>query len=122
MTVALVLAIALLGGVAAVARFALDGLVERGRAIEFPLGTFIVNVLGSFLLGLLIGAGVRDDAMLLAGTATLGSFTTFSTWIFETHRLAEDGELSSGAANIVLSLGAGVGAALLGRLLGEGLR
>ena len=63
---------------------------------EFPFGTFVVNGLGSLLLGLLIGLDVTGNDMLIAGTATLGSFTTFSTWMLETERLAEDGESRPG--------------------------
>ena len=43
------------------------------------------------MLGLFAGLALHGDALLLAGTALLGSYTTFSTWMFETHRLAEDG-------------------------------
>jgi CrcB protein len=111
--------VAALGGVGALLRFGVDGFVaERaGSGSEFPWGTFTVNVSGSFVLGLLAGAALRGDALLLAGTALLGSYTTFSTWMFETHRLAEDGELWLALLNIGLSLAAGVGAAELGRLI-----
>jgi CrcB protein len=61
---------------------------------------------------------LEGNALLLAGTATLGSYTTFSTWMLETHRLAEDGELPLAAVNISMSLAIGVGAAALGRLIG----
>jgi CrcB protein len=53
-------------------------------------------------------------------TATLGSYTTFSTWLLESHRLAEDGRLALALVNIAVSLLAGVGAAELGRLIGGG--
>jgi CrcB protein len=55
--------------------------------------------------------------MLLAGTATIGAYTTFSTWMLETHRLAEDRAYRIAALNIVLSLAAGIGAAALGRVI-----
>jgi fluoride exporter len=57
--------------------------------------------------------------MLLTGAATLGSYTTFSTWMLESHRLAEDGELGLAAANLVVSLLAGVAAAAAGWALGS---
>jgi fluoride exporter len=107
-----------LGGVGAVARFVLDGAVSQRAGSGFPLGTLAVNVSGSFLLGLLVGADVAGDALLLAGTAALGSYTTFSTWMLESHRLGEDGELGRMWLNIALSLLAGLGAAALGRALG----
>jgi fluoride exporter len=110
--------VALLGGVGALARFAVDGLVaSRTGSLEFPWGTFVVNISGAFLLGLLAGAALHGDALLLAGTATLGSYTTFSTWMFEAHRLGEDGSLAIGVLNIVVSLVVGVAAAWLGRTI-----
>jgi fluoride exporter len=67
------------GGVGAVARFATDTLVERRVLGQFPAGTLVVNVAGSFTLGLLVGLGASNGARLLFGTATIGSYTTFST-------------------------------------------
>jgi len=77
-----------------------------------------VNASGALLLGLLTGLAVQGNLLVLTGTATLGSYTTFSTWMLETHRLAEDGESQMAIANIVLSLAVGIGAAALGRLIG----
>jgi fluoride exporter len=110
--------VALLGGVGALLRFAVDGFVAERSGGEFPWGTFAVNIGGAFVLGLLAGAALHGDALLLAGTALLGSYTTFSTWMFETHRLAEEGDLLFAALNIVASLIVGIGAAELGRLIG----
>ncbi len=113
--------VALLGGCGAIGRFLLDGWIgERARG-AFPLGTLGVNLSGAFALGLLTGVALEGDALLLAGTATLGSYTTFSTWMLESHRLAEDSELGLAVLNVALSLAAGVGAAALGRLLGAHL-
>jgi fluoride exporter len=110
--------VALLGGVGALLRFGLDGFVaEHAAGSEFPWGTFAVNISGSFVLGVLAGASLHGDALRLAGTATLGSYTTFSTWMLEAHRLGEDGSLAPGVLNVVLSLVVGVGAALLGRAI-----
>jgi len=113
--------VALLGGAGAVARFALDGFVQRRTGGEFPFGTLAVNTAGSLALGLLTGLGATGDAALLAGTATLGSFTTFSTWLLETERLAEDGEAAYSAANIVGSLACGLCAAGAGWAIGASL-
>ena len=110
--------VALLGGLGAVGRFELDGLVQGRLDTEFPFGTFVVNCLGSFLLGLLVGLGVGDDALLLAGVAALGSFTTFSTWMLETQRLAEDGDGGLAFANIAGSIALGLAAAGAGWALG----
>lgn len=115
--------VALLGGAGALARFALDGAVglRAGRASGFPLGTLAVNVSGALLLGLLSGAALTGDALVLAGTATLGSYTTFSTWMLESQRLAEDADARGAALNVLLSLAAGLAAAALGRTIGAHL-
>jgi len=115
------IAVALLGGAGAWLRFRLDALVQLRLAGEFPFGTLAVNLAGSFCLGLLSGLGVAGRALLLAGTATLGSFTTFSTWMLETERLAEEGDGPLALANVAVAFGGGLAAALAGRLLGAGL-
>jgi CrcB protein len=112
------LGVALLGGVGAVLRFALDGAVGARTDGELPLGTLVVNVSGSLCLGLLTGLHVTGDALLLLGTATLGSFTTFSTLVLETERLAEDGQGRLALANVCLSLAGGLGAAAAGWAIG----
>lgn len=118
MTLALWVGVALLGGAGALLRFHVDALVQLRAATEFPLGTLAVNVLGSFALGILAGASVGGDALLLVGTGVLGSFTTFSTWMLETERLAEDGERRLALANVVLPAVAGLAAAALGWAVG----
>jgi fluoride exporter len=110
--------VALLGGLGAVARFLLDGAVSERFGSRLPWGTFAVNITGAFALGVLAGASVRGDALMLAGVAALGSYTTFSTWMLETQRLGEQGERSALALNLVGSLALGLAAAELGRLLG----
>jgi fluoride exporter len=115
---ALWLAVGVLGGIGAIARFVLDARISTSTGAQFPLGTLLVNLSGALVLGVLVGIALSGDAYLLAGTAVIGSYTTFSTWMLESHRLAEDGRRRLLAANIVLSLVVGVGAAALGRLLG----
>jgi len=88
--------------------------VQRWSGCSFPFGTLAVNVLGSLVLGVLHGAGVTGDALLLAGTALLGSFTTFSTWMLETEGLRENGESRLAAANVLVSLALGLAAVALG--------
>lgn len=122
MTAGLWIAVGLIGGAATVGRFMVDAVVSaRLGASGFPLGTFVVNVSGAFALGLIVGLAVRGDALLLAGTAALGSYTTFSTWMLEAHRLGEDGRGGLLALNVALSLVAGFGAAALGRAIGAAL-
>jgi CrcB protein len=118
MTMLVWVGVAVLGGVGALSRWTLDGLVSTRWGREFPLGTLVVNLTGAFALGLLVGAGVQGDVLLLAGTAALGSYTTFSTWMFESHRLGEDGERRLAVANLAVSLAAGLAAALAGWALG----
>jgi CrcB protein len=115
------LGIGLLGGLGAVARFALDGTVARRLGRSFPFGTLAVNLTGALALGVLVGATVGGDALRLAGTGLLGAYTTFSTWALESHRLAEDGETRSAALNFAVSLALGLGAAWLGRRIGAAL-
>lgn len=118
MSVLVWVAVALLGGVGACARFLLDGAVASRSPLDFPLGTLVVNLSGSAVLGFLVGISLEGDAYLLAGTATIGSYTTFSTWMLETHRLGEEEERLPMVANVVVSLAAGIGAAALGRAIG----
>ena len=113
--------IVVLGGLGALARFVLDAIIANAYGRDFPLGTLVINISGSMLLGLITGLAVTGNLLVLVGTATLGSYTTFSTWIFETQRLREDGEYLSAAANTVISLAVGIGAIALGRTIGAAL-
>ncbi|MBO0769635.1 MAG: fluoride efflux transporter CrcB [Solirubrobacterales bacterium] len=115
------IAVGLLGGVGALLRFVVDGIVTAQVRRDLPIGTFLVNVSGSALLGFLVGLGFTGDRLVLVGTATIGSYTTFSTWMLEAHRLAEDGELAAAGANLLVSLAVGLGAAALGRAIGRQL-
>ncbi len=118
------LGVGVLGGVGALARSLVDLFVTdhpRLGATRFPSGIFVVNLSGALLLGLLAGLALHGDALLLAGTAVLGSYTTFSTWMLDSHRLVEEGERRLLAANVLLSLLLGLGAVALGRTLGGSL-
>lgn len=119
--VVLWLGVGVLGGAGALARFLLDGFIAARAKSRFPLGTLAVNLSGALLLGLVAGLALHGDALLLAGTAVLGSYTTFSTWMLESHRLGEDGEDRLMAANVALSLALGIGAVALGRAVGAAL-
>ncbi|HTX32348.1 MAG TPA: fluoride efflux transporter CrcB [Solirubrobacteraceae bacterium] len=121
MTPLIVLAIGLVGGLGAVARFSLDGAVAGRAGREFPFGTLAVNLLGAFVLGVLVGAAVGGNTYRVLGTGLIGAFTTFSTWAFESHRLGEDGEFGLGALNFALSLALGIAVAWAGRQLGGAL-
>ena len=91
----------------------------------FPLAVLLINVLGSFLLGLtlpLVARGTWPEAARLAfGTGFLGAFTTFSTFSADTDVLLTRGRADLAALNTILSVGLGVLAAVLGRTLGTRL-
>jgi fluoride exporter len=118
MSVWIWIGVALLCGAGAIARFALDTAIP---ARSFPLGTLAINLSGALALGLVTGLALTGNALVLVGTATLGSYTTFSTWMLESHRLTEELEIPLALLNVTLSILAGVGAAALGRLLGAQL-
>lgn len=77
------------GAIGAVCRFAVERWLAHDR---FPFGTLVVNVLGSFLLGAVTVSGLSDDAVLFVGVGACGSFTTYSSFSFQTVRLWETGE------------------------------
>jgi fluoride exporter len=111
--------VAVLGGVGANARFLVHTIVSARVASGFPFPTLVVNASGSLLLGLLAGVALSGDALVLAGTATLGSYTTFSTWMLETELLAGNGRRWAALLNVLVSLALGLGAVALGRVVGS---
>jgi fluoride exporter len=121
MTLPVLVGLGLAGGVGAIARFLVDGAVAERVGRAFPFGTLVVNLSGAFALGVTVGAAVHDDAYRVAATGFLGAYTTFSTWMYESHRLGEDGELGLAGANFIVSLFLGVIVAWAGRKLGAAL-
>ncbi len=122
MTLGLFLAVAAGGLVGAPSRYLLDraisGRTEPGR----PWGTFVINVSGSLLLGLLTGltmtGHLSEIGKALLGTGFCGAYTTFSTFSFETVRLVEDGRVFDAAGNVVISVALGLSAAAAGLAIG----
>ncbi|WP_034260736.1 fluoride efflux transporter CrcB [Actinospica robiniae] len=102
----------------AVSRYLIDQAVTRSRASAFPAGTWVINITGSFILGLFTGLaahhGLPVDVVTVVGTGVCGGYTTFSTFSYETLRLTEDGSGLLGLGNIAASLTAGLAAAALG--------
>jgi fluoride exporter len=102
-------------------RYLTDRTVQSRHASLFPWGTFAVNVAGCLVLGVLTGAASAGAAsahvQLLVGTGLCGALTTYSTFSYETLRLAEEGAGPLAAANAVASVAAGVGAAFAGTAL-----
>ncbi|WP_102144708.1 fluoride efflux transporter CrcB [Mycobacterium hubeiense] len=110
-----------LGGAGAVLRFLVDGAVSRRVARSFPYGTLAVNLTGALLLGVLAGVALSPHLALLAGTAFVGSYTTYSTWMLETQRLAEERQVWPAVVNVVVSVVLGLAAAWLGQWIGARL-
>jgi CrcB protein len=115
------LAVGLLGGAAAAARFLIDAAVTARSDHPFPLGILAINIGGALALGLVAGAALEGQALIVVAGGGIGSFTTFSTWILDSHRLAEAGHTHLVWLNIGLSLLAGFAAVALGHWLGGAL-
>lgn len=117
-----VLLIALGAAVGAPARYLTDRALQARHDSVFPWGTFIVNVTGSFLLGVVAavaGGGDVDPAVVAAaGTGFCGALTTYSTFSYETLRLVDHGARLEAAVNVVAGIVAGLGAVGVGWLWG----
>jgi CrcB protein len=121
-------ALALAGGLGAALRLFIDGLVKARTATAYPLGTTIINVSGSLLLGFLVGLALDDSTppalratVLILGTGFMGGYTTFSTASIETVRLIQDRRYIAALANGLGMLVVAVAAAALGLWLGTHL-
>jgi CrcB protein len=104
--------------IGAPARYLIDGFVQDHATGAFPWGTFVVNISGCFVLGVLTGFGLyhglEPTTRTVIGTAGLGAYTTFSTFTFETVRLAEEGAMNDAVRNAVASFVVGLAAASIG--------
>jgi CrcB protein len=106
---AIVFSIGLLGAMGCLARYFLSGWVYGVLGRSFPYGTFAVNIIGAFILGLIMEIGLRSTLIpptLRIGLTVgfMGGLTTFSTFSYETFRLLEDGEFLIASANALLSV------------------
>jgi CrcB protein len=110
--------VVLLGGLGAVFRFAVDALVALRVAGRMPLGTLVVNLTGALALGVLVGAAAGRGLSLLLGAAFIGSYTTFSTWMWESLLLAEDRQSGAALLNVLGQAGLGLAAAAAGWAIG----
>ncbi len=114
------------GGIGSVARYIVATWIGQRWGRSFPFGTFIVNVSGSFLIGLLMTLMAErflenPEWRLLIVVGGLGGYTTFSTFQYETGKLIADGELIYAALNIVLSVTAGFAALKLGEVIARSI-
>jgi CrcB protein len=129
MTAGMTVAIALAGGLGASARYLVDWYAVRWFGPDRPTGTLAVNVSGALLLGLLVAVAMGERSGWLGppwlpaavGTGFLGAYTTFSTWMIETLRLAEAGRRTTAAVNIIASVAAGWVAAWAGLTVGAAI-
>jgi fluoride exporter len=109
------------GGVGAALRLILDGVIKHLIHVTYPVATTLINISGSFILGLLIGLGANEylphSWYLVVGTGLLGGYTTFSTASFETVRLLQDRRYVAAAVNGFGTLIICTAAAALGFLI-----
>lgn len=115
MTVWIWAGLTLLGGLGAVLRYLVDSAVSGKTGGDFPWGILIVNVSGSVLLGLVAGSALGRDLDLLAATALIGSYTTFSAWMNDSTRLLDAGRPLALVGNVGGSILLGVLGVAAGR-------
>jgi CrcB protein len=111
--------VALGGAVGAVARYWIGGLVSSRWPVQFPLGTFVINVTGSFIIGCFLTLAserltLHPHWRLLIAVGFVGAYTTFSTFEYETLKLIEAGNVLNAFGNVVLSVAVGFMAVWLG--------
>jgi CrcB protein len=105
-------------GIGAPARYVLDGWVQDRTAGAFPWGTLAVNLTGCLVLGVVTGLalyhGLTTTTRTVIGTGGVGAYTTFSTFTFETVRLAEEGAVVEASRNVAANFVLGLAAAAAG--------
>jgi CrcB protein len=114
----LAIAVSAAAAAGALARYLIDRAVQQRHTSVMPWGTFAINVSGAFLLGLVTGLGLHHgmshDALEILGAGALSGYTTWSTFIWESFALTEQGEVAAAASNVVGSLAVGLAAAAAG--------
>jgi fluoride exporter len=118
--------VAVFGAAGAVSRYALDGWISNLTHGQFPWGTFVINVVGAFALGVVIALTTErllphPNLRIALGIGYIGSFTTFSTYTYESVKLAEDGALGLALLDSVGMLALGLLAAAGGLAVGRAL-
>jgi fluoride exporter len=120
------LLICLGGACGTAARYGVDVAAARWLGVDFPYGTLIVNVLGSFLIGVIQEVAlstslVSETLRLVLAVGVMGGFTTYSAFSYGTLRLVERDAAGAAAVNVLLTMGLCLGACALGLLLGRAL-
>ncbi len=120
------LLVATFGALGAVSRYAIDGWVGNAARGQFPWGTLVINVAGSFVLGIVVELTTsrllpHPNWRVALGIGFLGAFTTFSTFTYETVRLTEDSAYALALLNVAAMTTLGLVAAVAGLLLGRAL-
>lgn len=116
------LSVALGGAAGALARYLLSGWLHGATGATFPVGTLVVNIVGSLIIGFALQLSLERylvplELRLLVTTGFCGSLTTFSTFSYETLRLLEEQQLAAAAANVTLNLAVCLAAAFAGIVL-----
>lgn len=114
-----VLVVAIAGGCGASLRYALDSILSSRWGRRFPVGIFVVNLSGSFALGLLLGLALDEGLLAALGAGLLGGYTTLSTTSVDTFRLLSERRFGAAALNGLGMLAAAVALAIAGILLGR---
>ena len=118
------LLIGMAGALGALARYLLGGLVQRYAGVTFPWGTFVVNISGAFLFGLVWSLVeqrlvISPEARVIVLSGFLGAFTTFSSFMFETSALIGDGQWELALLNVGGQIVLGLTAMFLGLAAGR---
>ncbi len=111
------IAVGLVGGLAAGARYLLDTAISKRTESLFPFGILAVNLLGTFVLGLVAGSALDGQALVIVAGGAIGSFTTFSTWILDSHLLARADLARLAWLNLTVSIVLGFAAVSLGHAI-----
>lgn len=117
------LAIGVGGFTGAIARYMLGSYIGSRYGVRFPYGTFVINMTGSFLIGFILALLARTTASqywrYLIPIGFIGAYTTFSTFEYETLRVIQDGQVTVGLLNVVLSVIVGFVAVWAGAAMGR---
>jgi CrcB protein len=111
--------VALGGATGSLVRYSLGKFISAKSNTAFPIGTFIINITGAILLGILSTIGVSNNIMLLLGDGFLGAYTTFSTFMYEGFNLFQEKEKLNAFIYILCSLILGTLGYALGAKIGK---